>query len=65
MGLGTRSVRVFPSAVVAAALFALAVEANAGETLPKGPPWHRDLLAAHQQAAAKGKPIFAYFTKTY
>jgi hypothetical protein len=39
--------------------------AQAGEELPKGPPWHRDFVTAHAEAAKTGKPIFVYFTKTY
>lgn len=35
------------------------------DTPPKGPPWQRDLLAAHEQALTQGTPIFLYFTKTY
>ena len=46
-------------------LLAAASPAGAGETLPKGPPWHRDYVDAHKQAVEQGKPIFAYFTKTY
>ncbi len=43
----------------------LASPALAGEALPKGPPWHRDLASAHAQAVREGKTIFVYFTKTY
>ena len=40
--------------------------AGAGsETPPEGPPWHRDIVAAHKQALQEGKPLFFYFTKTY
>ena len=44
---------------------ALAGPAAAGEKLPPGPPWHRDFVKAHAQAAREGKPLFVYFTKTY
>lgn len=43
----------------------LAASAVAGEELPKGPPWHRDFVTAHAEAAKTGKPIFVYFTKTH
>ena len=35
------------------------------ETPPKGPPWERDLVKAHEHALQKNLPIFLYFTKTY
>ena len=34
-------------------------------TPPEGPPWERDLLAAHAKALKAGVPVFCYFTKTY
>ena len=44
----------------------LAGAAFAGsETPPGGPPWHRDILEAQEQALKEGKPVFFYFTKTY
>ena len=51
------------SLLIAAA--ALSGPASAGEKLPVGPPWHRDFVKAHAQAARQGKPLFVYFTKTY
>lgn len=35
------------------------------KTPPAGAPWKTDFLAAHKEATATGKPIFAYFTKTF
>ena len=52
-------------ALLTLALAALAAPAHAGGTLPPGPPWHRDFVAAHAEAARTGKPLFVYFTKTY
>jgi hypothetical protein len=42
-----------------------AAPARAGERLPPGPPWQRDFVTAHAEAARTGKPLFVYFTKTY
>ena len=38
---------------------------HAGETLPPGPPWKTDWIAAKQEAISTGRPIFAYFTKKH
>jgi hypothetical protein len=35
------------------------------ETPPEGPPWKTDFEEAQREALRTGKPIFAYFTKTY
>ena len=35
------------------------------ETPPEGPPWERDIVAAHEKALKQGVPLFVYFTKTY
>ena len=43
----------------------MAASSSAGGKLPKGPPWHRDFVTAHAEAARTGKPLFVYFTKTY
>jgi hypothetical protein len=32
---------------------------------PKGPPWTTDPRAARRESMRTGKPIFAYFTKTF
>lgn len=37
----------------------------AGEEMPKGPPWQKDFVKAHETAVEKNRPIFLYFTKTY
>lgn len=47
-----------------AVLFACA-SLHAGEEMPKGPPWQKDFVKAHQEAVDKNLPIFLYFTKTY
>ena len=54
--------------ILTAALFLLLLAPctfAGSETPPEGPPWVRDLVEAHEQAAEGGKPIFLYFTKTY
>ena len=43
----------------------LPTAAWAGETLPPGPPWKTDWIAAKQEAISTGRPIFAYFTKKH
>ena len=43
----------------------LSAAARAGETLPPGPPWKTDWIAAKQEALSTGRPIFAYFTKKH
>jgi len=51
-------------ALLFALLFACAA-LHAGEEMPKGPPWQKDFVKAHQEAVEKNLPIFLYFTKTY
>ncbi len=43
----------------------IAPAAFAGETIPEGPPWKAGWLEAKKEALAKGRPIFAYFTKKF
>ena len=55
------------SALTIASLPVLAMfstPASAGETLPKGPPWHVTYRAAKREALRLGRPVFVYFTKT-
>ena len=39
--------------------------ASAGETPSAGPPWVDGWVAAKRAALARGRPIFAYFTKKH
>ncbi len=59
--------RIISSLLLLAAVLLLPVGvARAGSDVPpEGPPWKTDFVAAHKEAAASGKPIFLYFTKTY
>lgn len=36
-----------------------------GDEPPPGPPWQLSYRAARRDALRHGRPIFAYFTKTY
>lgn len=36
-----------------------------GDEPPPGPPWQLSYRAARREALRTGRPIFAYFTKTY
>jgi hypothetical protein len=46
-------------------LLALLLVQEKPKAPPAGPPWRTTWKAAQREAAREGKPIFAYFTKTY